>query len=308
MSNFTIEAFTLLGVGLAILGLRVYARIGAVGIRRLESDDYLMAVAAFLYSAETVLAYTVGAYWNGLANNSMTDEQRDALDPTSQEYLFRINGSKTQVTGWAVYVTLLWTLKAAMCAFYLRLTEGLDNYRSRIFAGFGLIFVSWVTVLLSILLGCRPLSNYWQINPDPGNSCQPAVSKINLFVTVVLNGLTDVYLLSIPVPMLWSVRLPMPKKLGLVALFSGGIFVITAGTLRCILVLTVESGERGRTGGLLGGARDVCGSSNDEPTSGLSLYPKKVISNPRIALIYSTIRRSSDKTRWQPASRIDTTG
>ncbi|KAK7426082.1 hypothetical protein QQZ08_007392 [Neonectria magnoliae] len=169
MSNFTIEAFTLLGVGLAILGLRVYARIGAVGIRRLESDDYLMAVAAVLYSAETVLAYAVGAYWNGLANNSMTDEQRDALDPTSQEYLLRINGSKNQVAGWAVYVTLLWTLKAAMCAFYLRLTEGLDNYRSRIFAGFGLIFVSWVAVLLSILLGCQPLSNYWQVSPDPGS-------------------------------------------------------------------------------------------------------------------------------------------
>ncbi|KAH7144428.1 hypothetical protein B0J13DRAFT_44449 [Dactylonectria estremocensis] len=237
MSSFTTEAFTLLGIGLGILGLRVFARIHAVGVRRLELDDYFMFLAAFLYSAETALAYSVGAYWHGLANNAMTAAERELLDPTSQEYVLRVNGSKTQIAGWTVYITLLWTLKAAMCAFYLRLTEGLENYRSRIFAGFGLIFATWVVVLLSILLGCRPLHKSWQINPDPGNVCQPAISKINLFVTVVLNGLTDIFILSIPLPMLWSARLPLPKKLGLVALFSGGIFVFTAGTLRCVLIL-----------------------------------------------------------------------
>ncbi len=30
--------------------------------------------------------------------------------------------------------------------------------------------------------------------------CQPAISKINVFVTVVLNVLTDLYLISIPLP------------------------------------------------------------------------------------------------------------
>jgi hypothetical protein len=34
----------------------------------------------------------------------------------------RVNGSKTQVAGWSTYTFLLWTVKAAMCAFYLRLT------------------------------------------------------------------------------------------------------------------------------------------------------------------------------------------
>lgn len=30
--------------------------------------------------------------------------------------------------------------------------------------------------------------------------CQPAVSKIDIYVTVVLNVVTDVYLISIPAP------------------------------------------------------------------------------------------------------------
>ncbi|KAH6869001.1 hypothetical protein B0T10DRAFT_370799, partial [Thelonectria olida] len=238
MSSFTAEAFTLLGIGLGIIGLRTYVRINTMGIRHLKLDDYFMVVAAFLYSTETALAYTVGAYWNGLANNGMSSQERGALNPASREYSLRVNGSKTQVAGWAVYITLLWTLKAAMCSFYMRLTEGLAVYRSRVYVAFVLVFTTWITVLLSILLGCRPFHKNWQINPDPGNHCQPAVSKVNLFVTVILNGLTDTFLLSIPVPMFWLVRLPITKKLGLIALFSGGVFVMAAGILRCVLILT----------------------------------------------------------------------
>ena len=42
---FNREAFTLLGVGTAIVALRTYARISMVGFRRLMLDDYLMILA-----------------------------------------------------------------------------------------------------------------------------------------------------------------------------------------------------------------------------------------------------------------------
>ncbi|OAA65565.1 hypothetical protein SPI_02352 [Niveomyces insectorum RCEF 264] len=167
----------------------------------------------------------------------MSDAERAALDPSSEEYYLRVNGSKTQVAGWSTYTFLLWILKASMCTFYLRLTDGL-NYRWRIYVGFGMIVTTWLAVLLSILLGCRPMSKNWQIYPDPGNFCQPAISRIDIFVTVVLNVVTDVYLLSIPLPMLWKANLPAAKKMGLMVLFSGGLFVTMAGILRCVLIIT----------------------------------------------------------------------
>lgn len=46
MSDFTTEAFTLLAVGLVIIGARTYARCSQVGVRGLEPDDYLMVLAA----------------------------------------------------------------------------------------------------------------------------------------------------------------------------------------------------------------------------------------------------------------------
>ncbi|KAK4442079.1 hypothetical protein QBC34DRAFT_313847 [Podospora aff. communis PSN243] len=237
MDEFTTEAFTLLGVGLLFIGLRSYVRITTVGWKGLQADDYLMWVAAAAYSAETALAYTVGAYWKGLANNNMTEKQRAALDPNSEEWLLRVNGSKTQVAGWSVYTFLLWVIKAAMCSFYLRLTEGLE-FRMRIYAGFGLIVSTWIAVLFSILFGCgADFQKNWQIHPDPGNFCQPAISKVDIFVTLILNVITDIYLMSIPIPMLWRASLRPVKKAGLILLFSGGIFVMIAGILRCILIL-----------------------------------------------------------------------
>lgn len=39
--------------------------------------------------------------------------------------------------------------------------------------------------------------------------------------------------------MLWKARLPWWEKLELIVLFSGGIFVMAAGILRCVLIVTV---------------------------------------------------------------------
>ncbi|KLU83806.1 hypothetical protein MAPG_02857 [Magnaporthiopsis poae ATCC 64411] len=238
MNAFITENFVLLGVGLLVIALRLYARVSAVGITKLQADDYLMVAAAVTYSVETYLAYSVGAFWRGLANNGMTNEQRAAVVPESEEWWLRVNGSKTQVAGWSTYTLLLWLLKASMCAFYLRLTAGLAHFKIRVYIGFGLILSTWLVVFLSIMFGCMPFEKNWQIYPDPGNLCQPAISKINVLVTVVLNVLTDMYLLSIPLPMLWQASLKPAKKAGLMVLFGMGLFVTLAGILRCVLILT----------------------------------------------------------------------
>lgn len=72
---------------------------------------------------------------------------------------------------------------------------------------------------------------------DPVDVCQPAISKIDIYVTVILNVLTDLFLMSIPLPMLWQAKLPGKQKYFLLIMFSGGIFVMMAGILRCALIL-----------------------------------------------------------------------
>ncbi|KAM5344433.1 hypothetical protein ACJ41O_012969 [Fusarium nematophilum] len=237
VASFAAEAFTLLSVGIFIIFLRTYARVKQVGVRNFEADDYLMLLVIVPYTIETALAYTVGARYHGYTNSAMTDEERAALSPDSDEYNWRVGGSKIQVAGWVMYASVLWVIKGALCAFYFRLTAGLTSYKTRIRVGFGLIVTTYITIVCCVLFSCQPFHRFWQINPNPGNLCQPASSKLYIFIIVTLNIITDTYLLLIPIPMLWGARIPKVKKYGLVVLFSGGIFVMVAGLLRCVLIL-----------------------------------------------------------------------
>ncbi|CCT75720.1 related to integral membrane protein PTH11 [Fusarium fujikuroi IMI 58289] len=235
--SFAAEAFTLLSIGISVIGLRTFARIRQVGVRNFEADDYLMLLAIIPYTIETALAYTVGAKFHGLTNSGMTDEERKALSPHSEEFTWRVGGSKIQIAGWIMYGSCLWVIKSALCAFYFRLTAGLTGYKTRIYIGFGFIASTYIAIICCILFSCRPFNRFWQIYPDPGNFCHPAISRLYIFIIVSLNILTDVYLLAIPIPMLWGARIPKVKKYGLVVLFSGAVFVMVAGLLRCILIL-----------------------------------------------------------------------
>ncbi|KAJ9637880.1 hypothetical protein H2199_007375 [Coniosporium tulheliwenetii] len=226
MDSFTIEAFTLLGTGIFIIGLRLFARITAVGIKNLALDDYLMCLAAIVYALETVTAYAVGAWWRGLANNGMTDEQRKNLDANSHEFYLRVGGSKTQLVGWSLYTLLLWMIKLCMTILYSRLTAGVNNMEIRVRIGYVIVISTYIATEMSILFGCRPFHKNWQIYPDPGNLCQPAISKIDLYVTVVLNVATDMYLLTIPLPMLWKANMSKVKKYSLILVFGGAVFVM----------------------------------------------------------------------------------
>ena len=95
---------------------------------------------------ETMIAYMVSHYWNGLANSSMTDEERKILSPSDPEYRIRsvveaaissllaitiaqadvvnrVNGSKTHIVGWCSYTLVLWATKGSMCTSVMRITK-----------------------------------------------------------------------------------------------------------------------------------------------------------------------------------------
>lgn len=119
-------------------------------------------------------------------------------------------------------------------------SAGLPEFEIRVKLGYVLIGITWLATQLCILLGCQPFQASWQIYPEPSNFCQPAISKLNLYTTVVLNITTDIYLMSIPVPMLWKANLVTWRKFSLLIVFCGGVFVMLCGVMRCYIVLNVS--------------------------------------------------------------------
>lgn len=59
-------------------------------------------------------------------------------------------------------------------------------------------------------------------------------------MVMILNIVTDLYLVLIPIPMFWGVKLPVLKRLSLMLVFSGAFFVMAAGILRGVLILKVR--------------------------------------------------------------------
>ncbi|KAF7509357.1 hypothetical protein GJ744_008080 [Endocarpon pusillum] len=255
--------WTFFAIAVFFVGLRCLARIQIVGIRKLELDDWLMKIALILdllvqTSPEMVVMNTHIDPTNnptniplslnpGLSNHDMADEYRANLDPASVEYQVRIAGSKLHITAWSLYVSTLWCLKLCFAIFYTRLTAGITHFRFRVYISYAAIGITYVTVMATLLGSCQPFNHYWQIHPNPGNQCMPAISTVNCLVVVVLDVLTDIYLLHIPLLMLWDAKLSRLKKFLLIVLFSGGIFIIMAGILRVHFILAPG---RGREGGL----------------------------------------------------------
>ncbi|RYP47066.1 hypothetical protein DL769_011344 [Monosporascus sp. CRB-8-3] len=206
--QFIRELWSLQGVSYAVVVARYYSRVSTLGWRSLAWDDCLMALATIVYTAESVMAHLVVAYWKGLANNAMTDEQRRLLRPGSEEWQLRVNGSKTHVVGLLLYTTLLWLLKACWLVYYARLTDGVHKK----------------------------------------HRCMPAISFIQTIFVMVMNTVTDFYLMAIPMPVIWGSHLPARKKFVLVIMFSGGFLEMAFGILRCVSILTIGDIDPAQSG------------------------------------------------------------
>ncbi|BCS05647.1 hypothetical protein ALUC_10028S [Aspergillus luchuensis] len=236
--NSNVQLWTLYGIGCVVTLLRTYSQCKDLGWRRLRLDDYLIWVAIVFYTAQVALAYSVGNAAHGLANNSMTEAQRAALAPDSTEYRERIIGSKIQIAGWATYTALISSLKLSMLVFYTRLMDGLGRrYRVPIWIGFALVIGSFIACMITILAACRPFNKNWQIYPDPGNSCQPAISKPVIAATFAANLATDPYLVLIPIPMLWKSSLKLMKKIAVTIVLGAGIFILVCATIKSVFLL-----------------------------------------------------------------------
>ncbi|EFY84194.1 hypothetical protein MAC_09757 [Metarhizium acridum CQMa 102] len=252
-----IEEYTLCAIGIVVTIIRLCARATAVGWKGLRGDDYLVVVAVVFYAVMTTLSSCLGGIAGGHTNAGLTDDERAAILPDSLEFQQRVIGSKLQIGGWLSYLACLWTLKASLLVLYLRLTRDLGrHYVVRVYIGFGLLVASWVAVLANLFLACRPFNKYWQIEPDPGNICQPTVSRHIVWVNLSLNVLTDFYLISIPVPLLWQSSMRTLKKVGLMVLFSGGLLVALCAILRSSLVFN-HPPSRGARLACLWAAREV---------------------------------------------------
>ncbi|MCJ1369066.1 hypothetical protein MMC20_000274 [Loxospora ochrophaea] len=82
---------------------------------------------------------------------------------------------------------------------------------------------SYVAVSVVTFSECRPFSGYWTVLPDPGVCCR---AQLQLMTYGVLNIITDLMLIFLPLPLLLKIKLPFAQKFQLFFLFSLGFLII----------------------------------------------------------------------------------
>ncbi|RMJ03350.1 hypothetical protein CDV36_015125 [Fusarium kuroshium] len=227
---FQTEAWTEYGLGSAVLFLRYFARWRTVGWKGMQGDDYFAFASLVFWTAELVMLELIGQ--NG-TNIGVTDEMGAKL---TDEQIAKLEfGSKCLLAGWNFYVTLIFCLKGVMLCFYSRMTLGLWQRKVVIWTQVGTV-LAYGGVITVIWAHCTPVHKNWQVYPNPGAyACTLAVA--NYLTLVVLNIATDLVIVSIPVPLLWTVKLSIKRKLIIGVLLCSGVFIMIATLLRCVLSL-----------------------------------------------------------------------
>ncbi|KAI8931157.1 hypothetical protein NX059_011510 [Plenodomus lindquistii] len=235
---------TLTSISTVIVGLRYYCRHFLMG--SISASDHFMLTA-------------VALSWGNFVINYYQDETSSKFRPS----YIRIPEKRPEVeetlrgqliTWWLyriTYIAALCFVKLSLLFFYRAIGT---QRKFRIIVHTTMAFVSLYSLAGCIagFFQCQNISDSWSTtnyfaqfdrNPNTQQTQLKCFDPTKLWVFCgAANLLTDVVILLMPIPALLSLRIPVSKRLALIAIFSVGIMAIVASSVRMwVMVLWAES-------------------------------------------------------------------
>lgn len=123
-------------------------------------------------------------------------------------------------------------IKCSICFSVLRLTKHSKWIRLVLYAVLFVVICVSVATTIYLALNCKPLAANW--DPYiPGATCLgPAVSVLVGYIYSALNITIDWIIATLPIFLLWQVRLEWKQKLTVIGVLSLGIFASCATLVR----------------------------------------------------------------------------
>ncbi|KAI1364852.1 hypothetical protein F5Y08DRAFT_197589 [Xylaria arbuscula] len=206
------------GLMLVFLALRIYARI--IITNSLGVDDYLSLVAGASITAFTGLSLS-------LFGNPLGPHQWDVpLSHFNESFLGRTLSSVVLFSVSSLFV------KTALLSLYLRVFAPSRAARVMIWLGVVVIVLFYTLSVILNIRFCVPLSmttpvpdeDEWAKKLKASNCSQP-VYNLNA-ATGIFGVVSDLYVLIIPVSMVYGLRMPRNKKLGILGIFLTGLLAV----------------------------------------------------------------------------------
>ncbi|CAK7245711.1 MAG: hypothetical protein STHCBS139747_007300 [Sporothrix thermara] len=209
-------------------------RLALGGWRKLQVDDYLMALCAITFTGVTVCSNQVGI--NG--SNYAPDDEIASWTP--HEIQDAEWGSKMLLALEEFMLATVWLVKACLLILYGRLTLGLtEAFAVKVVAVY--CAIGYVVIqILYLGVWCRPIYDYWAV-PVPEGHDQCKTYLHHMITVTVFHVSSDLLMLLIPVPMIARARLPLLRKIILCIIFSLGLLVVLVAILNRYYNFTVSN-------------------------------------------------------------------
>ncbi|KAL4757184.1 uncharacterized protein BDW70DRAFT_163776 [Aspergillus foveolatus] len=119
-----------------------------------------------------------------------------------------------------VYVPMVFVIKLALLAVMLRIFAP-DRHKVMIVYGtIVVLLLYYIPALFIKIFFCKPISTYWLGAEVTGGACLDQRKVIIADATISM--LSDFWILVLPIPMLWSLKMSLSKKLRVVGILGAG--------------------------------------------------------------------------------------
>ncbi|KAF4342798.1 integral membrane protein [Fusarium beomiforme] len=203
-------------LGAISVGLRIASR--RLSQNKLWWDDWLI-VASLVFSSGFMLDVTCYMTTRGGFGKHIWAAPPDGLEVYFlglfiAEYLYTIS---------IVFV------KWSILALYWRIFGSIKSTRSLIWILFTIVLAWGIAVILVTTFQCKPISAFWlRFTPSSGGEMKykcPVNVRMFFIANAIPNITTDILMLLIPVPGIWSLQLRTAKKMAVLGIFALGLLL-----------------------------------------------------------------------------------
>ncbi|KAJ5523030.1 hypothetical protein N7513_012574 [Penicillium frequentans] len=205
--------------GLAVIAvvIRFYVRLkgGKPDLRKLHLDDCLVAVALIPLIALLAIALLGGHYGMGKHIWLTTVEDMIIMKKILFSYLF-------------IYIFELFIVKISLLMFYRRIFGSSGSYWICVILASG-----WTTGSMIALLTCpSPVSYFWSEISNSGGG-HYRYDFYNYYIgNAASNVVTDFFILLVPIPVIWRLKMRFTQKIMVSGVLLLGIFVCAISIVR----------------------------------------------------------------------------
>ncbi|PYH98112.1 hypothetical protein BO71DRAFT_345700 [Aspergillus ellipticus CBS 707.79] len=215
------------------IAARTLARIFT--FRRLWLDD------AFAISAWVMLLASAIAWQTQLYNMYLIFQLEDGTATMSLEVMAKLVAlGKAECTVLILFYSALWTIKASFLLFFRRLGGTDRTWNIWFWCVVGFAIATYAVVIGDIQYSCL-------LGIDIAEMERCSAEKAVLFqydtliVNLVLDVLSDLSIISLPIILLWNVQIPLRHKSILMAILSLAVLIIIVAIVRVAVVARKNS-------------------------------------------------------------------